>query len=331
MSMAPRFLISAMLILAVAMPVRRSAAEEPLRLLLDWKAGAERGGFYQAQALGLFKKHGLAVTIIQGGPGVNSQQMIAAGAVDIALGSNDFAALNLVRAGADVRAVAALFQKDPQVLMTHPRDDIKSLADMKGKPIMISSTAVTSYWGWLRAAYGFSDSQIRKFTNNDGPFLADASAIEQGYVTSSPYLIEKAGVKPNVYLLADNGYPSYAGLILVPRRLIDQKPAVVRAFVDATIEGWQSFLDGDPAPAFALINADNPDMTDEIDAYARLKLKDYGILQGGDAQRMGIGAMTTERWKQFFDTIVKAGVYSAELDYTKAFTLDFVAKADPAR
>jgi NitT/TauT family transport system substrate-binding protein len=330
MSMAPRFLVSAMLILAVAMPVRRSAAEEPLRVLLDWKAGAERGGFYQAQALGLFKKHGLAVTIIQGGPGINSQQMIAAGAVDIALGSNDFAALNLVRAGADVRAVAALFQKDPQVLMTHPRDDIKSLSDMKGKPIMISSTAVTSYWSWLRAAYGFSDSQIRKFTNNDGPFLADASAIEQGYVTSSPYLIEKAGVKPNVYLLADNGYPSYAGLILVPRRLIDRKPAVVQAFVDATIEGWQSFLDGDPAPAFALINADNPDMTDEIDAYARLKLKDYGILQGGDAERMGIGAMTAERWKQFFDAMVTAKVYPADLDYTKAFTLDFVAKANPA-
>jgi NitT/TauT family transport system substrate-binding protein len=331
MSMAPRFLVTAMLILVAAMPARRSAADEPLRLLLDWKAGAERGGFYQAQALGLYKKYGLAVTIVQGGPGVNSQQMIAAGAVDIALGSNDFAALNLVRAGADVRAVAALFQKDPQVLMTHPRDDIKSLSDMKGKPIMISSMAVTSYWSWLRAAYGFSDSQIRKFTNNDGPFLADTSAIEQGYVTSSPYLIEKAGVKPNVYLLADNGYPSYAGLILVPQALIDRKPAVVQAFVDATIEGWQSFLDGDPAPAFALINAENPDMTDEIDAYARLKLKDYGILQGGDAQRLGIGAMTAERWKQFFDAMVTAKVYPADLDYTKAFTLDFVTKGTTAR
>ncbi|MDB5395669.1 MAG: hypothetical protein JWM91_3175 [Rhodospirillales bacterium] len=326
MLMAPRFLVSAIIALAAMMPIRLCAADEPLRVLLDWKAGAERGGFYQAQALGLFKKHGLAVTLIQGGPAVNNQQMIAAGAVDIALGSNDFAALNLVKAGANVRAVMALFQKDPQILMTHPREDIKSLSDMAGKPIMISSMAVTSYWSWLRSAYGFSDSQIRKFTNNDGPFLHDKSAIEQGYVTSSPYLIEKAGVKPSVYLLADNGYPSYAGLVLVPQKLIDQRPAVVQAFVDATIEGWDSFLDGDPAPAYALINVDNPDMTDEIDAYARMKLKEYGILQGGDAERLRIGQMTANRWKLFFDTMVKARVYDADLDYTKAFTLDFVGK-----
>jgi len=311
--------------LAMLLAAAPSWADEPLRLLLDWKAGAERGGFYQAQALGLYRKHGLAVTIVQGGPGVNSQQMIAAGAVDIALGSNDFAALNLVKAGADVRAVAALFQKDPQILMTHPRDDVKSLADMKGKPIMISSMAVTSYWSWLRGTYGFDDGQIRKFTNNDGPFLADKRMIEQGYVTSSPYLIEKAsGITPTVYLLADNGYPTYAGLVLVPQKTIDAKPAVVRAFLEATVEGWQSFLEGDPAPAYRLINEDNPDMTDEIDTYARQKLKEYGILQGGDAARLGIGAMTAERWKTFFDAMVAAEVYPPDLDYTKAFTLEFV-------
>jgi len=300
-------------------------ADEKVRFLLDWKAQAEHGGYYQAQALGLYKKHGLDVTIMEGGPSVNNQQLIAAGAVEMAQLSSDIAAFNLVRAGAPVRAVMVSFQKDPQILMTHPRDDVKSLADMKGKPIMIADTAVSTYWIWLKSAFGFTDSQIRKYNNNYGPFLADKTAIVQGYVTNSPLLAEKAGVKPQIFLFAENGYPSYSAIVTAPQKLIDSKPEVVQAFIDATIEGWNSYL-ADPAPAWALIKKANPDMTDEINAYVFDKLKSFEMVTGGDAKTMGVGAMTDARWKAIFDEMVAAKIYSPTMDYTKAFTLQFVNK-----
>ena len=114
----------------------------------DWKAQAEHGGFYYAVAQGLYRKAGLEVTIKQGGPSVNTPQLIAAGAVDFAMGSNHFQPLNLVAAGADAVAVAAIFQKDPQVLITHSRADIKSIADIKGKPVMSSDATVSTWWTW---------------------------------------------------------------------------------------------------------------------------------------------------------------------------------------
>jgi NitT/TauT family transport system substrate-binding protein len=315
--------LTGMLILTSSGPCR---ADEKLRFLLDWKAQAEHGGYYQALATGIYKKHGLDVTLMEGGPSVNNQQLIAAGAVELAQVSNDLAAFNLVRAGAAVRAVMASFQKDPQILMAHPRDDVKSLADMKGKPIMISDTAVNTYWVWLKATYGFTDSQIRKYNNNYGPFLADKTAIVQGYVTNSPLLAERAGVKPQIFLFSENGYPSYSAIVLAPQKLIDTKPEVVQAFVDATIEGWYSYLNGDPTPALALINKANPDMTDEINDYVRKKLKDYELPNGDDAKTLGIGAMTDARWKAIFDEMVAAKIYPASMDYTKAFTLQFVNK-----
>jgi NitT/TauT family transport system substrate-binding protein len=301
-------------------------ADEKIRFLIDWKAQPEHAGYYQALATGLYKKHGLDVTIVEGGPSVNNQQLIAAGAVDLAQVGSNMIAFNLVRAGAPVRAVMASLQKDPLILLTHPRDDIHTLADMKGKPIMLSDAAISGVWPLLRARYGFSDSQIRKFNNNYTPFLADKTSIIQGYVTISPYLVEQGGVKPQIFLLSDYGFPSYAAIVLASQKLIDAKPEVLQAFVDATIEGWQSFLTGDPTPAFNEIKRLNPEMNDEIDAYVLRELKEHELVTGEDAKTLGIGAMTADRWKASFDLLVDAKVFSPTLDYTKAFTLQFVDK-----
>ncbi len=250
-----------------------------ITFVTDWKAQAEHGGFYEALAEGLYKKHGLDVTIREGGPSVNVPQLLAGGAADFGIGSNGFIPLNMVREGVPVRAVMAVFQKDPQVLITHPRGDVKSLADMKGKPIMISDASTAAFWPWLKAKFGFTDSQIRKYTFNLAPFLTDPKAIQEGYLTSEPYTIaQQAGFKPQVFLLADAGYPGYANMVLVPQKWIDEKPQAVQAFVDATIEGWRDYLYGDPAPANARIKADNPDMTDDVIAQSIAKMKRYGIV-----------------------------------------------------
>ncbi|HSZ10652.1 MAG TPA: ABC transporter substrate-binding protein, partial [Rhizomicrobium sp.] len=204
----------------------------------DWKAQAEHGGFYEALAEGLYKKHGLDVHIMEGGPAVNVPELLAGGAADFGMGSNAFIPINMMREGAHVRAVMAIFQKDPQVLLTHPRNDVKTLADMRGKPIMVSDATISAFWPWLKAKFGFEDSQIRKYTFNLAPFLVDPKAIQEGYLSSEPYTIEKqAGFAPQIFLLADNGYPGYANMVLVPQHWIDTNPKAVQAFVDATAQG----------------------------------------------------------------------------------------------
>ncbi len=304
---------------------RGTTAPTKIIFVTDWKAQAEHGGFYEALALGLYKKRGLDVHIIEGGPGVNVPQLLAGGAADFGIGSNSFIPLNLAREGAPIKAVMAVFQKDPQVLITHPRGDVKSIADMKGKPIMIGDAAVATFWPWLKAKYGFTDSQIRKYTFNLAPFLVDPKAIQEGYLSSEPYTIEKEGkFAPQVFLLADQGYPGYANMVLVPQKWIDEKPRVVQAFVEATIEGWMRYLYGDPSPANALIKRDNPEMTDDLIAQAIEKLREHGIALSGEAQTFGLGAMTDARWKEFYDAMAKEGIYPEGMNYKRAYTLEFI-------
>jgi NitT/TauT family transport system substrate-binding protein len=320
-------------VLAACSPAKqdsaKSAAGAPtvIRFATDWRAEAEHGGFYEALANGEYARRGLDVKIIQGGPGVNVPQLLAAGSVDMGIGSNGFIVLNMVQEGVPVKAVAAVFQKDPQVLIAHPDTGVNGIADLKGHPILLGDASVTTFWLWLKAKYGFTDDQVRKYTFNNGPFLADKRAAQQGYVTSEPYTIEKqAGVKPTVFLLADNGYPGYATMIMAPDALIAKNPAAVKAFVAATAKGWQDYLNGDPRPGDALILKDNPEMTQDVLDQARAKLKSYAIVDGGDAKTDGIGSMTDARWQTFFDMASAAGVYPKTLDVKKGYTLQFLGK-----
>jgi NitT/TauT family transport system substrate-binding protein len=322
--MLARFLAAALGFAALA---PAAMAGQRVVFLTDWKPEAEQGGFYEALAQDLYAKRGLDVEIRSGGVGANPQQLMAAGAVDMAIGSNSFFALNLVKAGAPVVAVMASYQKDPEVLILHPGDPADDIAALKGRPIMISDASIDTMWSWLKGKYGFADSQIRKYGGNPAPFLVDPKAVQQGYVTSEPLVIEqKGGFKPKLFLLADSGYLTYGSLVLVRRAWVDQKPEIVRAFVEASIEGWRNYLTGDPAPADALIRKGNPDMTDDILRYARDQLRAYGIVDSGDAKTLGIGAMTDARWGDFFKLAVAQGLYPQDLDYHAAYTLEFVDK-----
>jgi len=304
------------------------AGQVTIRFATDWRAQAEHGGFYEALATGEYAKRGLNVQIVQGGPGVNVPQLLASGAVEAGMGSNSFVVMNLAQQDVPVKAVAAMMQKDPQVLIAHPDQGINGIADLKGHPILLSDASVTAFWVWLKSKYGFTDDQIRKYTFNSAPFLSDKKVAQQGYVTSEPYTIEKeAKLKPQVFLLADNGYPSYATMILVPQTLIDKNPAAVRAFVEASAKGWHDYLYADPKPADALIRKDNPEMGQDVLDQAREKMRSYGIIDGGDAKAMGIGAMTDARWTEFFNMAAEQGVYPKTLDYKKAYSLEFVTPA----
>ena len=311
-------------ILAFCLLALPAAAQTKIVFGTDWLAEAEHGGFYQALALGFYQKHGLDVTIRMGGPQTNPPQQVAAGVVDFQLSSGSFAAMAMAQQGIPVLAVAAFFQKDPEVLISHPGTGADTIAAMKGRPIMISAANRTGSWLFLKAKFGFSDTQIRPYNFSVAPFLADKDAIEIGFVSSEPYQIQKAaGFTPVVNLLADNGYDGYSTVILAQSRMVQQKPDVVRAFVEASIEGWRSYLDN-PAPGDALIRQANPDIGQDVLDNSVKVMKADGIVDSGDSKTLGIGAMTDARWKGFFDTMVQAGLYQPDLDYHKAYTLQFV-------
>jgi len=321
-----RILIGAVLCAMASLELGAAAVAQSVTFGTDWKAEAEHGGYYQAIATGIYRGHGLDVALRQGGPQVNHAQLLAAGRLDFNLAPNSFGPLNFASQNIPMVAVAAIFQKDPSVLIAHPGQGNDSLAALKGKPVMIGSDTRVTSWAFLKSKFGYTDDQIRPYAFSVAPFLAQPKAIQQGYLSSEPFTIEAQGVKPVVLLLADAGYASYGSLIQTSDKLAHDRPDLVQRFVDASIEGWYSYLYGDPAPANALIKRDNPEMTDALLAYGIAKIKEYGIVDSGDAKTHGIGAMTDARWRDFFDTMSKAGVYRKDLDFRKAYTLQFVNK-----
>jgi NitT/TauT family transport system substrate-binding protein len=312
---------------ALALPAAApGAALDRVTFATNWKAEAEHGGFYQALATGIYRRHGLDVTLRMGGPQLNNPQLLAAGLLDLNVGANSYAALNYVKSRVPMVTVAALFQKDPQVLLAHPGQGNDSLAALKGKPIRIAAGARTTFWNFLKTRFGYTDDQIRPYTFNMAPFLADQKAIQEGYLTSEPHTLEKAGVKPVVLLLADHGFDSYSTTLECSWKLVETRPDLVQRFVDASIEGWYSYLYGDPRPANALIQRDNPEMTDDLIAYGIAAMKEHGVVDSGDALTLGVGAMTDARWKRFAASAIAAGLYPKDLDLSRAYTLRFVNK-----
>src|SRR6188474_609162 len=293
----------------------------------NWVAEAEHGGFYQALVDGTYKKHGLDVTIVPGGPNVNHRLQLIAGKLDFYMSANTLQAFDAVAQNIPTMVVAAIFQKDPQVLLAHPDQGIEKFEDLKKLTLLISNEGVVSYFQWMKHNFGFRDQQVKPYTFNPQPFLADKRTAMQGYVTSEPYAIEtQGGFKPKIFLLADQGFDSYSTLIETRRDLVEKNPDLVQRFVNASAIGWYRFLYGDNAAAVARIKRDNPEMTDARIAYSVAKMKEYGIVDSGDTLKLGIGAMTDQRMKSFFDKMARAGVVKANLDYAKSYTLQFVNK-----
>ncbi len=310
-------------LLALLAGATAARAEDAVSFGLDWVAEAEYGGYYQAAATGLYARRGLKVTIRQGGPQVNQMQLMMAGRLDFNLGGGR--AIEFVQQNLPFVAIAAIFQKDPSVLIAHPGQGNDSFPALKGKPILIGADTRSGWWRFLAGKYGYSDAQIRPYTFNMQPFLTDKTLVQQGYLGSEPFAIRQAaGFQPVVLLLADAGYAGYGNIVTTSTKLVAEKPDVVQRFIDASIEGWYSYLYGDPTPANKLIKQDNPEMPDALLGYGRDVMKTHGIVDLGDALKLGIGAMTDARWAEFYRSMADVGVYPKGLDVTKAYARRFV-------
>src|SRR5918993_1003515 len=294
----------------------------------NWLAQGEHGGYYQALADGTYEKYGLKVTIVPGGPRAANRMLMTVGKLDFYMGGSMIQAFSAVENDIPTVVVAAHFQKEPQVLLSHPGQGLDTFADLrKSNDILLAKVSVAPFFQWMKAEFGFRDEQVKPYGFNPAPFIANKRSVQQGYVTSEPLTIEKAaGFKPNVFLLADHGFSTYSTTVETRREIVETNPDLVQRFVDASTIGWYHYLYGDNTKAKQLIRRDNPEMTEELLAYSRAKMKEYGIVDSGDAQGLGIGAMTDARMKDFFDKMVRAGLFKADLDYRKAYTLRFANK-----
>ena len=245
----------------VAVPGARAFAQtlDKVSYQTNWRAQAEHGGFYLARENGIYKKHGIDADIRMGGPQQNPSQLLLGGRVDMIM-SNSFEGINYVKENLPFLVIASIFQKDPQVIISHPNVGHDKFEDLKGKPILIGAGGRTSYWPFLKARFGFTDEQARPYTFNMAPFLADKQLSQQGFLSSEPYVIMQAGVQPVVHLIADAGFGNYNTTINISKKMVDEKKDVVQRFVNASLEGWAEYMKGGEAikAANAAIKKDNP-------------------------------------------------------------------------
>lgn len=295
-------------------------AEEKIVLLTSWYAQAEQGGYYQAQATGIYKKYGLEVDIRSGGPQVNGMQLLLSKRADVIIGY-DLPLLEGIQRGFQAKAIAAPFQYDPQGLLTHT--DVASLEGLKGKTILVSSSGQATWWPWLKGQYQLNDAQARPYTFNIQPFVADDNVAQQAYVSSEVFQVQKAGVKSNFFLFSEHGYPPYGGILIARPETIADRNAALAKFVRASMEGWVSYLNN-PAPGNALIKKDNPKMTDDLLAWAVTQIRQHHLIDGGDAASEGWGTMTETRWRKTRDFMVSANLLDAATDWKQAYTTEFV-------
>ncbi|MGM4894258.1 ABC transporter substrate-binding protein [Tardiphaga sp. 839_C3_N1_4] len=319
--------IGALVVMAAWSPATAETRLDKVSFGTNWVAEAEHGGFFQAVADGTYKNYGLDVTIVPGGPNVNNRILLISGKLDFFMSANTLQSFDAVANNVPVVAVAAIFQKDPQVFLAHPNPKVTKLEDLKPMTLLISKEGVAGYFQWMRSELGFSASKVKPYTYNAQPFIVDKNSAMQGYVTSEPFVVEKqANFKPTVMLLADYGFDGYSTLIETRREWVDKKPDLVQRFVDASMIGWYNYLYGDNKAANEVIKKLNPEMTDDLLAYSIAKMKEYGIVDSGDTLKDGIGAMSEARVASFFDKMSRAGVVKRDIDYRKAYTLQFINK-----
>ena len=316
-------------VLAVGLLAAGAAhAQQKVVFATNWKAQGSHGGFYQAVADGTYKKYGLDVEIMQGGPQANPRPLMLAGKVDLMMPIGLIAMMEANKGKLPTTLVGAFMQKDPTSLMAHA-GQYKNFDELaKAKTVYVAKASQFSFWKWLTASRGFTDGQYKQYNYAMAPFLADKASVQQAYATAEPLYLAKDGVKTDVFLLADQGWEAYANMIEARNDMVEKNPEMIQKFLDASAIGWYTYLyGGDRKAAYALIKKDNPEMTDEKLDQEVAKLQELGMIDSGDARTKGIGALSLERLKRYTDEMVKAGVFGPnEVDVKTLATDRFVNK-----
>ena len=301
-------------------------ANDKIIFATNWVAQPEHGGFYQALVDDEYSKCGLDVEIIQGGPNSNNRAKLITKKIDLYMGGNLIQLINARSENIPIKMVASFFQKDPQIIISHPEGNLKNWESVKdADPIFISDLGLVTFYKWMEKEYGFESSKRRPYLFNPSPFLANVNSAQQGYLTSEPYVIKRElGIEPNIFLLAEHGFDTYATTIEALDDTITNRQGDIQCFIDASKIGWKKYLYGDSSKANELIKKENPDMTDEKMNYSINKLKQYGIVDSGDALKNGIGYFSPKRIQAFYTKMLEYDVVKELENIDDIFTQKFI-------
>jgi NitT/TauT family transport system substrate-binding protein len=274
-----------------------------VKLVLNWVPEPEFGGFYAARETGSYEKQGLEVEIMGGGAGVPVVQMVAGGQADFGISGAD-EVLTAKARGADIVAVYAIYQKSPQGIMARP-ERAKTLADVFAGGTLAIEPGL-SYALFLKDKFGFDKVKVVPYDGGVARFVADKDFAQQCFVTSEPLAAKKQGIKDlNVFLVADEGFNPYVGVVIAKRSTWLEKKDLVKRFVTASREGWQKYLD-DPAPANAVMAKLNTSM--DLATFNEAAEAQKPLVVSDDTKAKGLGTMTKERWVTVADQLVKLKV-----------------------
>jgi NitT/TauT family transport system substrate-binding protein len=294
-------------------------ALKKVRFQTDWYPQAEHGGFYQALAKGYYRDAGLDVEILQGGPGPTAAQKVMGGSAEIAMGSSDAIMVNVAN-GLPFIMIGATMQHDPQAILVHDESPVKTFSDLNGKSIM--ALPGSNWIDYLKARYTM-DFKLIPLNFSLAQFMADKNFIQQCFITNEPFYAGKNGAKARALLIADSGYDPYR-VFFTTQRYAKENPETVRAFVAASIRGWDDFITGDPSPAKALIAKRNEQMSEEFMNYSLGAMKEHELVAGHPAAGERTGLLTHARMQAQMDLLVKLKIIPTALPLEKVVSFDFL-------
>jgi NitT/TauT family transport system substrate-binding protein len=273
--------------------------KQKVKLVLNWVPEPEFGGFYAARDSGDYAEENLDVDIAGGGAGVPVTQMVAAGQADFGIVGGDEVLMARAR-GIDIVALFSIYQTSPQGIMSHASRGAKSIKDLLGSGTLAMEPGLP-YAAYLKKKYGFDGVQIVPYDGGVARFVSDKNFSQQCFITSEPIAAKKNGADPAVFLVANEGFNPYVGIIITRREIVEKNKALATAFVKASRAGWRRYID-DPKPANATMAKLNTAMDAETFAAAAEAQK--SLIETAETKTGRLGMMTKERWETLANQLV---------------------------
>ena len=291
-------------------------ARPKVKLQLNWKPEPQFGGFYAAEVEGIYSRHGLDVTITAGGAGAPTVEMIGAGTVPFAIVSGD----EIIRARAKDNPVVALFavyQTNPQGIMTRAARGFKTLSDVFAHPGTLAIERGRPYADFLEKKYGFAKLKIVPSPFGDlSLYRTQHDYAMQCFVTSEPLAAKETGIEPQTFLIAESGYNPYTTVLATSESYLKANPRIVKSMIEAVREGWQNYL-ADPTQTNEYMGKLNPTM--DAKTFKDSAEAQKPLIETGDTKRLGLGAMTIERWQMLVQQLVDLKVINNQVDAQASF------------
>ena len=287
---------------------------KPITLQLQWKHQFEFAGFYAAKAKGFYQQAGLDVNILPYTPGDEAPvNKLISGAADFAVGDST---IIIDRAkGAPIKLLANIFQHSPFVLLTLSDSGIISPAQMVGKKIMLAKhEEANAEFESMFAVESVSLDQLQvvehSFTLD--PLLNGEVDIISAYASNEPGILQQMGVKFNLIKPINYGIDFYGNNLYTSESMLQNNQALVHAFVNASLQGWQYALDHQEEIIDLILSQYTQDKT-----RAALLYEANAIYQFVLPKNIPLGEVNEKRMQRIVDTYQQLNLIPADFNLKK--------------